>query len=119
MENKLYNKEEFETLMKNTKEMNERLNSAFQRGKTFLDMLVDTQLWTGDSKDEFLCYFHLVMQYHGQLVGEAVPSIGKISSAKVKGKTCEIALNTLEELNRNMDEFTGNSRSYQELEKIR
>lgn len=119
MEDKfLFDRDCLEDFKNHTDSINNSLENAFQTGKGFLEMLAATNLWAGQSKEEFQCFFHLVMQYHGQIVGETVPSIGKISTAKVNGKSCEIALDTLTELNRNMDEFTGNCRSYQELEKI-
>lgn len=118
MDENLFDRDKFEELKNNTSLMNDNLMKAFQQGKEFLDLLVETKLWTGQSKDEFQCYFHLVMQYNGQLVGEKVPSVGIISSAKVKGKPCEIVLDTLKDFNRSMDQFTGNCGSYQELEKI-
>jgi hypothetical protein len=118
MEKNLFNRDKFEELKKDTILMNDSLSLAFQHGKKFLEMLVDTKLWAGKSKDEFQCFFHLVMQYHGQLVGEEVISLGNVSTASIKGKPCEIAKDTLTNFNQSMDQFTGNCESYQELEKI-
>lgn len=118
MEKKLFNRGVFGELENDTILMDESLKLAFKYGKEFLDMLVDTKLWTGQSKDEFQCFFHLVMQYHGQLVGEVVSSVGNVSTTKINGKACKIAIDTLTDFNRSMDQFTGNSESYQELEKI-
>jgi hypothetical protein len=118
MEKLVLDSDKFEELVKNTTLMNQNLMKAYQLGKEFLDMLLVTDQWTGKSKEEFQSYLHLVLQYHGQLIGEKVPSIGKVKTAKIKGNTCEVALETLQELNRNMDQFTGNCKSYQELERI-
>lgn len=118
MEKLVLDSDRFEELEKNTLQMNENLKKALLLGKDFLNMLQVTDQWNGKSKEEFQSYLHLVLQYHGQLVGEKIPSIGKVKTAKVNGNTCEVALETLQKHNRNMDQFTGNSKSYQELERI-
>ncbi|WP_033165533.1 hypothetical protein [Clostridium sp. KNHs205] len=118
MEKLVLDSDRFAELEKNTSQMNENIEKAFQLGKEFLAMLQVTDQWKGKSKEEFQSYLHLVLQYHGQLIGEKIPSIGKVKTAKVNGNTCEVALETLQEHNKNMNQFTGNCKSYQELERI-
>ncbi|WOO36585.1 hypothetical protein R2R35_22790 [Anaerocolumna sp. AGMB13020] len=118
MEKLVLDRDRFVELKNNTSQMNDKLEKAFQLGKEFLAMLQTTDQWEGKSKEEFQSYLHLVLQYHGQLIGEKMPAIGKVKTAKVNGNTCETALETLQEHNRNMDQFTGNCKSYQELERI-
>lgn len=112
----VFDYEQLGALLENTKTVNENLTSAFGLSKEVFNGLVDTIFWKGLSKDQFQAYYHLIIQYHGLMIGESVPSVGQVKSAGLKGDPCQEAQNALKELIANMDEFFNNCGIYKELE---
>ena len=38
--------------------------------KHLFDFFETTPLWTGLAKEKLVAYYHLLLQYHGQLIGK-------------------------------------------------
>lgn len=112
----VYDFEQLNVLLNSTKTINENTIAAFNLSKSFFDNLVDTESWKGTSKDTFQAYYHLLLQYHGQLIGETVASIGTMNPVSVDGDPFREAHKALSDLFSNMYEFTDNCQAYKRLE---
>ena len=52
-----------------TKHVQEKLQQSYETSKKLFESLQDPTLWFGQTKDEFMAYYHLLLQYHGCLAG--------------------------------------------------
>ena len=101
------------------KEFGEALAHSFQLSKELYSYMFESQRWLGTSKDEFMAFYHLMIQYHGWVAGETAPSLGDLSSRVVDFNCAEAMAEAWEILTKGMLDFTSNSESYKELEAIK
>lgn len=86
--------------------------------KHLFDFFETTPLWTGLAKEKLVAYYHLLLQYHGQLIGETVPSRGRIATVKNMGNNVAKVEKALKDLLDRISTFTDNSESYKKMESI-
>lgn len=109
---------DIEVLYNNTKKMNENLKNAFEQSKFLFNLLETTTYWTGLSKEQLMAYYHLVLQYHGQLVGETVPSRGNVATVENLGDNVTEVEKALRELLERIEAFTDYSENFKKMENI-
>lgn len=98
-----------ERIHQNSAEIESHLKSSFDNSKTFFSSMIETDLWTGQLKDEFLAYYHLVLQYHGWLIGEKAPSIGSVSVISPEMNSCGEINDSFKKLIEAMGKFESES----------
>lgn len=97
----------------------ELLKSSFDASKSFYIGMTNTDLWIGESKEEFMAFYHLILQYHGWVSGQTVPSFGKLSPSVQADANCSEQLcAAFKKLYEDMSSFDSNSVSYQGMEEI-
>lgn len=114
----LFNYSNLQDLFNRTKQMNESLLTAFEESEKFFDSIINSTKWKGRAKEEFQAFYHLVLQYHGQLAGKTVKAVGTVSTVQVEHEPCAMAIEALNKLLINLDSFTDNSQCYKNMESI-
>lgn len=115
----VFNPENISEIGSKNEEIKELLKQSFEHSKKFFEEMVDTDLWVGESKEQFMAFYHLLLQYHGWVAGENVPSYGALgSSVKVEANCAENLSEAFKSLYENITAFDSNSANYQELEGI-
>lgn len=111
-------KQESKEFIKKSVEMESYLKSAFDNSKTFFSSMRESDLWVGQLKDEFLAYYHLVLQYHGWLIGETAQSTGSVSVVSPEMNCCGEINDSLKKLIEAMGAFENNSDQCSSLKEI-
>lgn len=97
----------------------ELLRTSLEKSQKFFEEMIGTDLWIGEKKEEFMAFYHLVLQYHGWLAGQSVPSFGDHgSSVKVDADCADNLCIAFKDLFNNVNSFDSNSSNYQGLEGI-
>jgi len=65
-------KDNISNMAKHTKELQDCLQETYRMSKRIYDSITPN-LWSGKSKDEFMVFYHLLLQYHGCLAGLNTP----------------------------------------------
>lgn len=116
--NYLFDADNIFMLTQTSKDMENALKTAFDEAKALLDLMQGTGLWIGQLKNEFTAYLHLLVQYHGWLAGETIPSMGTVSTVQPEADCCSEMNKAWSDMMTNMLKFTANSDAYQQLEDI-
>ena len=68
-----YNKSELYSMYNITFSLHDALTRSYDAASAMFEMLKTTEAWKGRAKDEFMSFFHLVIQYHAWIVGRQMP----------------------------------------------
>lgn len=102
------------------KELQDLLDNSFKNAENLFLEVVNTKLWSGKKRDEFVSFFHIILQYHGWVAGKSVPSYANLPSTLPSDANCclEELQNAFKMLYEIMGEFDSASSSYKDLESI-
>ena len=91
---------------------------AFEQSQQLLSKLNNNETWRGEFRNQFIAFYNLLLQYHGQLCGKTAKSIGECKTASAEMDPIKKIYDAVEKLVDDIKELPNNSEGYRELKEV-
>ncbi|MDD6573049.1 MAG: hypothetical protein PUF12_11760 [Thermoflexaceae bacterium] len=110
-----FNRKNLEWAQQTQKKAGEKMEEAYEKMLEIYKVIKESTAWSGKSKETFLIFINLVMQYHGALIHRQLEEGKKL---KTSCNFMEEAEKAVERCLNNMEQFPADSVSVQGMENV-
>lgn len=100
------------------KKVSTQMEGSFQLSQNLLNALKDNENWKGQFRNEFIAFYHLLLQYHGQLCGKTAQAIGDQGTVSAEMNPIQKMQSAVEELLDNINQLPESSENYKALKDV-
>lgn len=119
MENRyVFELEQIEEIRKLLGQINSNMEESFRKSQTILNSLRNNENWKGEFRNTFIPYYHLILQYHGQLCGKTTQSIGSVGTVSAEMNPIQKLQEAVKDLMNDVTNFPNNSEQYKALKEV-